>query len=229
MGRRPQGRRGAGSPARVRGCGGQPERSTGSATTLGSLSYRRGIFAPSTCRVHAVTWHNVALAKWQLVRRAWCELCRSTERVQKYTDGTGPWSVCWPTPSDPPCSQDRPKLTHTRVPRTALACCLGATAATLISNRADARALAACSALLASRRVRAGLTRRHRTRSRWAADTASRRGYARAASHSPQGHRSPPARGPCRQLKPRSCPRFAPTPYRVRGSRPCSRRPAPRR
>jgi hypothetical protein len=54
------------------------------------------------------------------------------------------------TPSDPPCSQDRPKLTHIRVPPIALACCLAATAATLVSNRADARALAACSALRAT-------------------------------------------------------------------------------
>jgi hypothetical protein len=49
-----QGRRGAGSPARVRGRGGQLERSTGSATTLGSLSYCRGIFPPSTCRARTM-------------------------------------------------------------------------------------------------------------------------------------------------------------------------------
>ena len=86
-----------------------------------------------------MTWHNVALAKWQLVRRAWCELCRSTERVQKYTDGTRPWSVCWPTPSDPPCSQDRPKLAHTRVPYIALTACSGAMDATSVSSGASAR------------------------------------------------------------------------------------------
>jgi hypothetical protein len=139
LGRRPQGRRGAGSPARVRGRRGQPERSTGSASTLGSFLYRRGIFAPSTCRVHAVTWHNVALAKWQLVRRAWCEPCRSTERVEKYTDGTRPWSVCFLSLSNPPCSQDYPKLTHTRVPRTALTACSGAMDATSVSSGASAR------------------------------------------------------------------------------------------
>ena len=93
---------------------------------------------------------------------------------------------CARTPSDPPCSQDRPKLTRTRVPPIALACSLAATAATLVSNRADARALAACSALRATRRVRAGIKRWHRARSTWAEDTASRRGYARAASHGPK-------------------------------------------
>jgi len=45
----------------------------------------------------------------------------------------------------------------------------------------------------------------------------------------PQGTRSSPARRPCRPLKSCSRPRFAPAPYRVRGPRPCSRRPAPRR
>ena len=90
------------------------------------------------------------------------------------------------TPSDPPCSQDRPKLTHIRVPPIALACCLAATAATLVFNRANARALAARSALLTSRRVRAGINRWHRARSTCAEDTASRRGYARAASHGPK-------------------------------------------
>ena len=93
---------------------------------------------------------------------------------------------CARTPSDPPCSQDRPKLTRTRVPPIALACSLAATAATLVSNRADARALAACSALRATRRVRAGIKRWHRARSTWAEDTASRRGYARDASHGPK-------------------------------------------
>ena len=134
-----QGRRGARSPARVRGRRGWLAPFTDSRGTLGSLLYRQSRGAPSVRRVHAVTWHNVALAKWQLVRRAWCELCRSTERVQKYTDGTRPWSVCRPTPSDPPCSQDRPKLAHTRVPYIVLTACSGAMDATSVSSGASAR------------------------------------------------------------------------------------------
>ena len=209
-----------------------------------SLHFETGWSVPPLLEAHgAASQTGVEVFRSRHVERAWrhaasarqygscsrCVLCRRAESEENLTRYATISFRCFLTPYHPLRSQEYPKLTHTRVPRTALACCLGATAATLISNRADARALAACSALLASRRVRAGLTRRHRTRSRWAADMASRRGYARAASHSPQGHRSPPARGPCRPLKPRSRPRFAPTPYCVRGLRPCSRRPAPRR
>jgi hypothetical protein len=107
-----------------------------------------------------------------------CTLYRLTESAENLYDGAGLCSMCFPTLSSSLRLQVDPKLTHTRVPRKALACCLGAMAATFISNGAYARALAMQPAVLPFRHVRSGMTERFRARSTWAANMGSHRGYA---------------------------------------------------
>ena len=159
-----------------------------SGRTPGILPYRRGIFPPSACRAHPVTVCK-RLMRWRLLEvRAAPPECEGG-KIPAPSDIIPNVLLDTLRPAD--LAEPPEVAAHLGAPRS-LACCAGATAATFVSNRADARALAARPARLSSRRLPPGIARRHHARSRRAAARASRRGCVGATSHSPRALRRRP-------------------------------------
>ena len=110
---------------------------------MGILLYRRYIFPPSLRATRAVSCCRLELPSSLARMSRRCALYRLTERVEKYTGGAGPWSMCVPTLSNPLRVVGPHEVMHTTVHRIALAACSRAMDVISVSSGASGQEQAA--------------------------------------------------------------------------------------